>query len=246
VPTSTRATSTPIVAAIAIAATAPAIDAASRGNAVALPLVLAVGGVSWASLITMLAMRWLPRGSPALALRARRAAVGRRSSSAFAWFAVRALPIHGTLEISPSPAIVVGAIGGVLIGLVTSTTTSSHPIRQIAKAFAHRSRDQHHRGPGSRQAVGSRCRSRSVRGHVVSARVAGFYGIALGAVGMLGHGRHHDDDGRVRRRSPTTPGGIAEMAHHGTGGAQDHRRARTRSATPRPRSARASRSAGSV
>ncbi len=54
-----------IVAAIAIAATGPAIDAASRGNAIALPLVLAVAGLGSSILARSVRERANPRLPPA-------------------------------------------------------------------------------------------------------------------------------------------------------------------------------------
>ena len=57
-----------IVAAIALAATGPAIDATSRINAVTLPLALAVAGLA-ASVLGIACIRILAGGSPARALR---------------------------------------------------------------------------------------------------------------------------------------------------------------------------------
>jgi Na+/H+-translocating membrane pyrophosphatase len=112
-----------IVAAIAIAATGPTIAEASRANAIALPLVLAVAGLG-SSVLAMASMRWL-----AAASRPSRCAPLRCSPAALflvlAWFAVGALPLASTSG-SPTPqpfsAILAGAIGGVAIGLITSTT----------------------------------------------------------------------------------------------------------------------------
>jgi K(+)-stimulated pyrophosphate-energized sodium pump len=108
-----------IVAAIAIAATGP-IAAASRMNAIALPLGLAVAGLA-ASLLAMLAMRVLARGSPAAALRW----VAFVAAGLFllgAWFLVGQLPIAplaGRAQLQPFVAILAGTIAGILIGWIT-------------------------------------------------------------------------------------------------------------------------------
>ena len=201
-----------IVAAIAIAATGPAIDAASRGNAIALPLVLAVVGLG-ASLLAMAAMRWLARGTPAVALRMV-ALLAAGIFLAAAWLVVQTLPIHGELPIRPFPAILAGAIGGVAIGLVTEYYTSSHPVRQIARASL--------TGPATNVIAGLAIGKQSVALPIAilcaitwyAHDVAGYFGIALGAVGMLGTvgiTMTVDAYGPIADNA----GGITEMSHLG-------------------------------
>ncbi len=201
-----------IVAAIALAATSAAIDTASRGNAVLLPLVLAVAGLG-ASIIGLAAMRWLSNCAPAFALRVV-SVLGAALFIVLAWFTTRSLPIVAVPSMSLFLAIVAGVVGGVAIGLVTEYYTSSAPVRRIAQASL--------TGPGTNLIAGLAVGKQSVALPIAILCVlawychdlAGFYGIALGAVGMLGTvalTMAVDAYGPIADNA----GGISEMSHFG-------------------------------
>jgi K(+)-stimulated pyrophosphate-energized sodium pump len=173
-----------LVAAIAIAATGPAIAATARFDAIALPLVLAVVGLG-ASVLGMAALRWLARGSPAWALRG----VALLAAAVFvgaSWFVTRAMPIAATPALHPFTAIASGAVAGVLIGLVTEYYTAGRPVQHIARASV--------TGPATNVIAGLAVGKQSVVVPVaiicattwIAFQAAGLYGIALAAVGMLG------------------------------------------------------------
>jgi K(+)-stimulated pyrophosphate-energized sodium pump len=173
-----------VVAAIALAATGPAIDALSRLNAVALPLLLAMAGFV-ASVLGMLTIRVLASGRPALALRLI-AFIGAGIFLALAYVICQAVPISSNGPMQPFAAVVVGTVAGILIGLITEYYTSAQPVRDIAEASLS--------GPATTIIAGLAIGKQSVALPVlvitlttwISHEAAGLYGIALAAVGMLG------------------------------------------------------------
>jgi len=173
-----------VVAAIALAATGPAIDAMSRLNAVALPLLLAMAGFV-ASVVGLATIRLLAHGRPALALRLV-AFIGAGVFVALAWVVCQGMPIAASGPMQPFVAVVAGTVAGILIGLITEYYTSAQPVRDIAEASLS--------GPATTIIAGLAIGKQSVALPVlvitlttwISHEAAGLYGIALAAVGMLG------------------------------------------------------------
>jgi K(+)-stimulated pyrophosphate-energized sodium pump len=180
-----------VIATIALAATSPLVRDAVVGRAMALPVVYAMAGML-ASLIGILTMELLAKGSPAGALRATTfvaaafflalAYVATRFLFPFALFGPdgSALPAGG-----PFWAVVAGTLAGIAIGLSTEYYTSGKPVRAIAEAARS--------GPATNIISGLAVGMQSCIPAVLlicaatyaSYHFAGLYGVAIAAVGML-------------------------------------------------------------
>ncbi len=172
------------VSAAVLGATGVGLVGAARANATLLPFALIVAGLA-ASLVALLSMRWLARGSAATALRLVQA-IGA------AVFLALALGLVWTLDVGGKGsgaglywAIIAGTVGGVAVGLLTEFYTSSRPVHRIASAST--------TGPSTNVITGFAVGMESVFGPAlvicavifIANQQGGLFGIALAAVGML-------------------------------------------------------------
>lgn len=200
-----------IIATIAMASTlaVDVIDPLGERQALMfLPLALASAGLI-CSIIGVALVKIFSAKSPDVALR-----IGTIGASllfiAAAWFVVSMVGVNGAIW----GAIITGAIGGIIIGLVTEYYTGAAPVRNIAKSGE--------TGPATVIISGLAIGMESVVVPVltigaiifISTKLCGLYGVGIAAVGMLatvGITMAIDAYGPVADNA----GGIAEMSGMG-------------------------------
>ncbi|MFQ5468874.1 MAG: sodium-translocating pyrophosphatase [Gammaproteobacteria bacterium] len=201
-----------MIATIAMAstmATEVLINLGERGSLMFLPLALASAGLI-CSIIGIKMVRKYSEKSPEVALR-----IGTISASVlFAFIATPIVILGAGVSMSVWGAVLTGAIGGIVIGLVTEYYTAGAPVRNIAKSGE--------TGPATVMITGIATGMNSVVIPVlticaiifISSQLCGLYGVGIAAVGMLatvGITMAIDAYGPVADNA----GGIAEMSELG-------------------------------
>jgi len=199
-----------MIATIAIAATLSpevisALAAGDQNKLMFLPLALASVGLV-CSLIGIQLVKSSSGKSPDAALR-----MGTIGASVIFILAALALTHYVDVSINIWLSVVVGALGGIVIGLVTEYYTAGKPVRKIANSGE--------TGPATVMISGLAIGMQSVTVPVlalcaiilISSHLSGLYGVGIAAVGMLatvGITMAIDAYGPVADNA----GGIAEMA----------------------------------
>jgi len=201
-----------IIATIALASTMAATTltqlSASQDQLMFLPLVLASFGLI-CSMIGIFLVKRSASKSPEVALRT--GTIG--ASLLFIVVALLIISIMG-ISLKVWGSVLVGAVGGIIIGLVTEYYTSGSPVQKVAKSGE--------TGPATVMISGLSVGMQSVVIPVlticgiilISSNLSGLYGVAISAVGMLatvGITMAIDAYGPVADNA----GGIAEMGGMG-------------------------------